>query len=185
LAVGPCVCQMSLDRWCEPCEKDMVILYGADIYLDHYRDYREIDAEEGKRLLQKFRQSGLVHIVDFCMSSGKWTFVVCNCEPEICLLTRAFLATGEFILPGPEVVVQNSDLCIGVDSCGVCIERCIFGANIVACGKAVVQPDKCLGCGLCVCSCPASARVMALRKDYEHWGKISAKILFPADSAAG
>jgi len=177
LAVGPCVCQMALDQWQKPSIKDMVVLYGADIYLDHYKDYKIIDAEEGKKLLREYHDKGLVHIVDFCMSSGKWTFVVCNCESEICLITRAYLLTGEFVLPGPEVVAHDSEVCFGAKECGRCIDRCKFDANQLADGKPEVMYDKCLGCGLCVTTCPPLARKMVERKDYQHEKKISSDLL--------
>ncbi|MBU2622114.1 MAG: hypothetical protein KKD92_07350 [Proteobacteria bacterium] len=41
LAVGPCVCQKALDRWQEPSFKDIVVLYGAEIYLHLNLGYRD------------------------------------------------------------------------------------------------------------------------------------------------
>ncbi len=178
LAVGPCVCQVALGVRQEPYKKDMVILYGADIYLRHYKDYSVIDAEEGKRLLRECHERGLVHIVDFCMSSGKWTFVVCNCEPDICLITRSYLATGEFVLPGPQAAIHDKDLCLGVEECGRCLDRCIFKANVVSeDGKPSIIEDKCMGCGLCVTTCPPRARRITERADFKHSDKISCRVL--------
>lgn len=183
LAVGPCVCQSALDRWQEPSKKDMVILYGADIYLRHYKDYTLIDAEEGKRLLRECHEKGLFHTVDFCMASGKWTFVVCNCEKDICLITRSYLVTGEFLIPGPEVVTHDRVVCLGEKECGRCLTRCMFGANLLADGKPEVLADKCLGCGLCVTTCPSGARKMTSRPDFTHASKVAGTVMQGLDAA--
>ena len=177
LAVGPCVCQMALHRWKEPSMKDMVVLYGADIYLHLKLGYRLINADEAKDMLRRFHKVGLVHEIDFCMHSGRWTFVICNCEKEICVLTRAHLLTGKLLYPGPEIVSHEPEKCIGVDKCGLCIKRCIFDANIIEGDKVRVDYDKCMGCGLCVTTCKGNARSMARRKDYSYDKIIPSNIL--------
>jgi hypothetical protein len=96
-AVGPCVCQRSLKRRQEPYCKDIVLLYGADIYRYMLIGYKTIAAEEVKEILTACRDKGLVHSIDFCMQSGTWTFVICNCDKDICGLVRTYLFTGKFI----------------------------------------------------------------------------------------
>ncbi len=41
--------------------------------------------------------------------------------------------------------------------CGLCISRCPVGAIELVDGAAVIDPDKCIACGLCVASCPVGA----------------------------
>jgi ferredoxin len=41
--------------------------------------------------------------------------------------------------------------------CGVCEASCPIGAIKLVDGKAVVDTNKCTGCGACVGSCPVSA----------------------------
>ncbi|MEA3221903.1 MAG: hypothetical protein U9P49_01885 [Thermodesulfobacteriota bacterium] len=177
LAVGPCVCQKALHRWEEPSCKDMVVLYGAEIYTHLKLGYRLIPADEAKKMLRAFNEAGLVHELDFCMQSGRWTFVICNCESKICVLTRVFLLTREFLYPGPEIVSHDPKLCIGVEKCGHCIERCIFDANIIAGDKVDVDLKKCMGCGLCVSTCSGKARSMVRRKDYSRQDTIPEELL--------
>ena len=108
LAVGPCVCQMALNRWQEPSCKDIVVLYGAEIYLHLKMGYRIIDADEAVAILERCRDAGLVHSLDFCMQSGQWHFVICNCDREICVLVRTFLITGKMIYAGPLIVIFDT-----------------------------------------------------------------------------
>ncbi len=96
IAVGPCVCQRAIGTWQEPCKKDMVVLYGADIYTHLNLGYELIDGDQAKALLKQYAAAGLVHSIDFCMQSGKWTFVICSCDTEICVPARIYLLTGRF-----------------------------------------------------------------------------------------
>ncbi|MBU7027196.1 MAG: 4Fe-4S binding protein, partial [Theionarchaea archaeon] len=43
------------------------------------------------------------------------------------------------------------------NDCGLCIERCQFGAWEFDEDDVVFNIDHCFGCGLCVSSCPAGA----------------------------
>ncbi len=42
--------------------------------------------------------------------------------------------------------------------CGICVDRCHFGARIVDSNKDIVfRQDLCFGCGLCVSTCPVNS----------------------------
>ncbi|HQP30001.1 MAG TPA: 4Fe-4S binding protein [Deltaproteobacteria bacterium] len=176
-AVGPCVCQRSLKRHQEPYCKDIVLLYGADIYQYMLIGYKAIAAEEVKEILAACRDKGLVHSIDFCMQSGRWTFVICNCDKDICVLVRTYLFTGKFIYAGPEIVARDRVRCLGREVCGACVEACIFGANSLAGDEVKVDYRRCMGCGQCVRVCRGSARVLKPRPDYAHDDIIAARIL--------
>ncbi len=179
LAVGPCVCQMSLNRWQEPSCKDIVVLYGAEIYLHLNRGYRIITAAEAQAILEQCRDAGLVHSLDFCMQSGRWHFVICNCDRDICVLTRTFLLTGKMLYAGPWIVKQDRQTCLGPELCGNCVNICMFGANYVKEGVISVDGGKCHGCGQCVQVCKGNSREMIRRKRYAHEHIIPADILLP------
>lgn len=181
MAVTKCVCQTSTGIYKEPVEKDMALLYTANLYTTAKHTgigepYRLIEtAEEAKEMLRYFDECGLVHTIMYCHSSGKWTFVVCNCDDEICIPMRAYKAgRRDQVLAGPEICTLDDTKCKG---CGKCVERCIFDANEKPGDKATLDPSKCLGCGLCVSTCEGKARSLTRRLDYEHEDKVTTKIL--------
>lgn len=185
MAVTKCVCQTATGRFREPVEKDMALLYTANLYTTAKHTgigepYRIIEtAEEAKQMLHYFDECGLVHTIMYCHSSGRWTFVICNCDDEICVPVQAYKAgRRDQVLAGPEIAWLDPGKCIGCAECGACLDRCIFGANAVGPdGKSTLDPAKCLGCGLCVPTCPAGARMLVRRKDYQHEDKLTTRIL--------
>ncbi|MCF0137353.1 MAG: 4Fe-4S binding protein [Oscillospiraceae bacterium] len=185
MAVTKCVCQTATKTFREPVMKDMALLYTADMYtsLKHTgikEPFHIIEtAEEAKSMIRYFDECGLVHTVMYCNSSGKWTFVVCNCDDEVCIPMKAYkLGRRDQVLAGPETVSLDREKCLGCSDCGKCIERYIFGCNAVGeDGKSTVDSSKCLGCGLCAVSCPSGARTMIPRDDYEHEDKLTTAIL--------
>jgi ferredoxin len=177
IAVGPCVCQRALNKWKEPTCKDIVILYGADIYYHLNLGYRIISAVEAKTIVRNCHREGLVHSLDFCVQSGKWAFVICNCDRDICALTRVYSLTGKFLYPGPEVVTVERKKCRGEKKCGRCVAICMFGATSSTGETPVVDYARCLGCGQCVRVCMGSARSMSRRAEYSHDKVIPAELL--------
>lgn len=185
MAVSECVCQTALKRYGEPVKKDMALLYLADMTttLKHTGIKEKFEviptAEEAKAMLRYFHQCGLMHNVFYCQSSGKWTFVMCNCDGEICVPFRSYMAgRTEEMSAGPEVVQFDATKCKGIEQCGACVRRCILQATTVdAEGKVVVDADKCLGCGLCVSTCQGGARTMVARDDYQHEDVLTTQIL--------
>ena len=185
MAVTKCVCQTATGKYREPIEKDMALLYTANLYTtakitgtaEPFRLIETVD--EAKKMLRYFDECGLVHAVMYCHSSGKWTFVMCNCDDEICVPVQAYKAgRRDQVLAGPEIVRLDPSKCLGCDTCGKCLKRCIFDANSEGPdGKSRVDLTKCLGCGLCATTCPSGARTLVRRLDYQHEDKLTTRIL--------
>jgi len=183
IAVGPCVCQRALDRWHGPSCKDIVVLYGADIYHHLNIGYRIINSDDASRILIECRDAGFIHSLDFCMQSGKWTFVVCNCDRDICVLYRTWRHTGKFLYPGPEIAFLAPGKCRGEEQCGLCVERCIFGAISSTGSQPDYDPSKCMGCGQCVLTCRGRARSMQARYDFIHERILPARLFLGLTTA--
>ena len=47
--------------------------------------------------------------------------------------------------------------------CGVCVERCVFMARSIDEGNLSYDKSRCMGCGLCVTTCSSNAILMAQR----------------------
>lgn len=185
MAVTKCVCQTALKQYCKPEKKDMALLYIADMYttMKHTGIEEKFDiietAEEAKAMVRYFDECGLMHNVFYCHGSGKWTFVMCNCDDKICVPFRSYMAgRTEEMSAGPEVVEYDQTKCQGADKCGACLKRCILQATTVDDeGNIVIDKDKCLGCGLCVSTCQGCARTMVERNDYQHEDVLTTQVL--------
>ncbi len=168
IAIGPCVCKRALSVNEEPMMTDMTILYGAEIYKEVLpEEYKFISKDEALRMLKEFEKHGLVHAVFACFNSGRWTFVICNCDPRYCVPLRAYLAVKEGMYSGPLAAKVDAALCKGVEECGECLKVCPFNAVEVRDGKSYVDESKCIGCGLCVERCLAGARRLVYRELYK------------------
>ena len=165
ITVGPCICQKALGKRTGTYMKDMFVLYGAEALRRADSDYRNLSPEEAKDLLHQLHQEGLVPAFYACMRSKGWGYVLCSCEKEICFPFRAHQAAGGVLSRGLYTVALDKERCTG---CGVCVDRCHFGANFLVNGLSEVDPVKCYGCGVCVSTCAGDARTMVQRADYRN-----------------
>ncbi len=185
MAVTKCVCQTALKRPKEPQKKDMALLYLADMYttMKHTgikEPFELIEtAEKAKNMIKYFDECGLMHCVFYCCGSGKWTFVMCNCDNEVCVPYRSYMAgRSEEMSAGPQIAYLDIGKCKGIENCGKCLERCVLDACYEDENKlSGLKSDKCLGCGLCVTTCPTGARTLIEREDYQHEDVLTTKIL--------
>jgi Pyruvate/2-oxoacid:ferredoxin oxidoreductase delta subunit len=152
---------------------------------------REITRQETEEILRKSAEAGLVHGVSN-MQEGPDT--ICNCDPCCCVQIEAFhkLKHAEGMTPSNYRVRTNRETCVG---CGLCVRRCPMEAlhledfpeakdriTVVATetksGKkelknkrgrvSVVNPDFCIGCGVCAYKCPSYSLVLERREVIHH-----------------
>lgn len=165
ITVFPCKCQKALGKRKGTYMKCMCILYGAEAYRRAASNYRDLTPEEAKGLLQELHEEGVMPIFYACMGSKGWVYVICGCESEICCEFKAHQVAGGLISPGPDIVALDKEMCTG---CGICVERCHFGANRLVNGSSEVNLAECYGCGLCVSTCTGEARTMVEREGYRN-----------------
>ncbi len=165
-AVSDCICRKRKGMVGQECDRPleicMVIGDEAGLFKDHPFVKREITKQEAYELLQKAEDAALVHMTTNVVK-GQW--YICNCC-KCCDRQLMLTAAG---IPG----IINSHFYAEIDSelcsaCGICAdERCQVKAIDEADGTYRVNRSKCIGCGLCVSTCPTEAIQLFHKKPEE------------------
>ncbi len=117
---------------------------------------RKLSREEAHRLVDRYAKLGLIFTTDNSKDPNHQ--VLCCCCGCCCSLLRGmtrFEDKNENCTSKANYIsTVDRDLCKG---CGVCMERCVFGAIQMDNEKASVAPEKCFGCGACAVTCPTEA----------------------------
>lgn len=154
--VNDCICRKQnqiLGKGCDkPLEICMAIGDEPGLFDNHPLGGRVISKAEAYGLLRKAEEAALVHMTGNVVS-GQW--FICNC----CGCCDGQLQVARAGVKG----VINSHFYADIDpvlcdACGICAEeRCQVGAIAEAEGSYRVDREKCIGCGLCVSTCPSEA----------------------------
>jgi len=160
-----CIC-----RYSEQCQ-NYPIEYGCLFLGEAARDInprfgRLVSVEEALDHARRCREAGLVHMIGRNKLDTVWLNVgppdrlltICNCCP-CCCLWRAlpYLRSdiGDKIARMPGVHLEVTDQCLG---CGVCTQDvCFVDAIHLEGEQAVIDQDRCRGCGRCADVCPQGA----------------------------
>lgn len=121
---------------------------------------REATIEEALNVLDQSHKAGLVHLA-LAVDQEKIN-EICSCCPCCCLVLSAVLRFGSprHILEFTAIATTDESKCVG---CGICAERCLFGAREMVDDAVVFHPELCSGCGLCVSTCLAEAITLSCR----------------------
>ena len=159
-----CICKKEQGLLDNPCEKPLEVCMAFAPITGVFEDTptgRVISREEALALLNKAEEAGLVHLT-WNIENGH--FFICNCCGCCCGVLRSITELG---LSASDVI--NSYYYAEIDrdecsACGTCMdERCQVRA-IEEDGEAYrVIRERCIGCGLCVSTCPSEA-VRLVRK---------------------
>jgi len=158
-ALADCMCRSKHKRCDKPLE---VCFYTNDVADKKVAESsaRHVDLNEAAERLRLANEHGLVHLTIY--NPEQHVYALCSCC-ECCCHDIEFMKK----LGRPDLVA-HADYIAAVDSnrcnnCGVCSERCTFGALEMRNGVVTYRREKCYGCGLCVTTCPAGSISMALR----------------------
>lgn len=162
VAVFDCICRIEKKMQGEGCDKpiDVCMAFGpnADYYIE-LGIAKEVTKEEAIHVLDRAEEAGLVHC---SMNTMAGHFAICNCCSCCCAILR-----GVTRLNLPTAVAKSNfyakndpALCTG---CQICTERCQVNAIVMEDDVALVLTEKCIGCGLCISTCPTESMQM-LRK---------------------
>ena len=117
----------------------------------------KVSKSEIKQLLEESDKRGLVHQIIY-FPNPLFYYIVCNCCPCCCVIMNKFLKSGS-----PQII--KSDFIAFTDiskctNCGICEQRCNFGARKLVNDKLSFFKDFCFGCGMCVSECPKEAIIL-------------------------
>ena len=156
--VNDCICKKERGLLDKPCDRPLqVCLAIAPIpgVFDNSPLGRVISKSEAYELLKKTEEEALVHL------SGNVQYgpiYICNCCKCCCGVLRAINELG---IPAADVVNAHYYAEIDADSCmacGLCAdERCQVGAVEEEGDAYRIIRERCIGCGLCITTCPAEA----------------------------
>ncbi len=121
---------------------------------------RPVSLAEALDALRRTHRAGLVHMT--YEEHGRPPELVCSCCPCCCHHLVGLLRYGytHTTVRSDLVAKHDPDRCT---ACGVCVERCHFGAWQAADDTVRFLADHCYGCGLCASECPAGAITLAPR----------------------
>jgi electron transport complex protein RnfB len=163
--VTDCICRKQTALIGRPCPHPVeacMILSSTPGAFHGRKGVRELTQPEALALLRSVAEAGLVHSVSNTRE-GNW--YICNCCTCSCGILRGMAESGI------ASVIAHSGFVCRVDesacsACGVCTERCPFGAITVD-GTARVDAIRCAGCGVCTVECPNDALTLVRRGEGE------------------
>jgi electron transport complex protein RnfB len=152
-------------------QQDLLETRKCDFPLDVCLVFSPKERPEGphsitqEKAVEVLDRSEEVGLVHTVSNVASGVFYVCNCCGCCCQILRGI---NEF---GIEQSVAKANYYAVVDpelclGCGICEERC----QVHACSVdevSVIDLTKCIGCGICVTGCPNEAMKLELRPDAE------------------
>ena len=155
LAVARCTCRITMRKCDGPVEVCLQVNRGADYTIERGSG-REVTASEALEIIDRCRESGLVHVA---MNKADVGHFLCNCCGCCCQSFSLLISEGLPLCdPSRFAPVIDAQQCTG---CGECESRCWFQAiGVSEDGVAAVDGEKCLGCGQCAVGCPEEAIAM-------------------------
>ncbi|MBU1340983.1 MAG: 4Fe-4S binding protein [Proteobacteria bacterium] len=163
-AVNACMCRKEAALLGNPCDKPSEVCLGIAPLPDFFKTSliwgRRISKNEAYQVLKASEEAGLVHVTSNIQRGHSYICNCCNCCCNMLKSINMFGIQHAF----------NSNFYAKIDSatccsCGICSsERCQVNAIKVAEASNQIIAERCIGCGLCVTTCPTGAATL-VRKD--------------------
>ncbi len=169
--INECICKKERALIGKPCDRPLEVCLSIAPnpgFFDKSPIGRVVTEKEAFELLDKTEEAGLVHLISNVKSGH---YYICNCCKCCCGVLKAINEIG---IPAAQVINSSHYAQINAEecsSCGICAdERCQVGAIEETEETYKVVPEKCIGCGLCIKTCPVEA-ISLVRREQD---KISA-----------
>ena len=158
IAVADCICRVERGLHGHQCERPLETCLVFGVAAQYYCENgigRKISVEECHRILDKAEDAALV----LCPSNAQDIVNICCCCACCCGMIRSlrtYERPADHVLSSYRAAI-DPELCT---LCGTCEERCQIEAVIERDGFMEVDTARCIGCGLCVPTCPENAVTM-------------------------
>jgi Na+-translocating ferredoxin:NAD+ oxidoreductase subunit B len=156
--VNDCICKKEEELLGKPCDKPLqVCLALAPVpgIFDQAPHGRIITKSQAYELIKAAEEAGLVHMTGNVRNGQIY---ICNCCGCCCGVLKAINKLG---IPASQVVNSHYYAEIDPDKCllcGTCSHtRCQVGAIEEGEEASKILQERCIGCGLCVSTCPGEA----------------------------
>jgi Na+-translocating ferredoxin:NAD+ oxidoreductase subunit B len=177
--VMDCICKKEQSLLGKPCDRPLRVCLAIAPIPGIFEDSatgQVINKEEAYALLKSTEEAGLVHLTANTQDDNIY---ICNCCGCCCGVLRSINELG---IPASEVINSHFYAVIDAENCtqcGMCAEqRCQVKAIEETEDRYRVIGKRCIGCGLCVTTCPtgairlvhkAQADLVAPPKDERAW----------------
>lgn len=157
IAAGTCVCRHQGNLIGKPSTEplDNCMVFGESAKFPIERGFvKRLTKEEALKRLDAAEEAGLVHT--YVNNPGQYTNLQCNCCGCHCWIIKGLKKS-----PVPSEMVHTRYLVHIKDddctACEACVDRCWVQALKMVDGKLTRDEKRCIGCGLCMWTCPADA----------------------------
>ncbi len=167
IGVADCICKVARDTLGKPCEVTdrREICIGFREYHDvYFRNGwgRSISKQEAFEILDQNEKDGLV-LMPTSLKEPQFVCSCCGCCCGVLEMVNLMPRSVDFVESNYRARLDPQTC----TECGICRDRCQMEAILFEGTKAVsINENKCIGCGLCVSSCP-SGSLSLVRKENE------------------
>ena len=164
--VNDCICKKEQGILDNPCHMPLDVCMAMDSEPGAFENNRWggriITKEQAYEVLRKSEEAGLVHMTSN-VESGHW--FICNCCGCCCGLLRAINMGLTNVVNSYYYAEIDPDAC---EVCGICAdERCQVKAIEEGEETYRIIRNRCIGCGLCVTTCPTEAIRLVSKEEKE------------------
>ena len=161
-----CICRKQKALIGEACGHPVDVCMALEEHpgaFDNIDTIRAISREDALATLKRASLAGLVHSVS---NNQNGIHYICNCCTCSCGILRgmASLGVANVIARSAFVNTIDKDQC---NTCGNCVGYCQFDALTVEGITMELEAARCVGCGVCVQTCPEGALVLVRRPEEE------------------
>jgi electron transport complex protein RnfB len=155
--VIPCICRKGKELVGESCRqtqvRDNCLMIGpAAEWAVESGTGHAVSREEMLELLDRADREGLV-LEPENTRSPMFVCCCCGCCCGVLISAKRMENPADYFSSNFHAVVDEA-VC---EACGACGPRCQMDAITMPDGKAVVERRRCIGCALCISTCPSGA----------------------------